>query len=137
MIHRQVIGIEHKMPDKLYRVALGVRLKVLNQSKKNKSQQQLAVAGNCEPLRERLVAGNCGIATGIIQDALQEMGWAGGHRCCGDVKTCQWGWMGHCWLEWRNFVLDVTADQFNTYCRIIKFRPIVFCHKSKLEDIYN
>lgn len=122
----RIIGIENKIPDKLYRIALGVRFQTLNYGKETKRVRK----------RERLVAGYCWLASQLIGQALDELGWSG-EQCCGNFNTDNrtFGW-GHCWVEWRGCVLDVTADQFNYQCKTIQMKPIVFCHKSKLENIY-
>ncbi len=129
----RIIGIESKMPVTLYRLALGVRFRMLNEGRKCR------LSGYVSSNRETLVAGYCGMAMDAIERTLDDLGWAnwGGVGCCGDFNTCKVGWMGHCWVEWREYVLDVTADQFNHQCTNIKMRPIVFCHKSKLKNIYS
>lgn len=48
--------------------------------------------------------------------------------------------LGHCWLEWNNYIIDVTGDQFNfdfsEYEIGIRIRAFVFTKKSKLKWLY-
>jgi hypothetical protein len=118
----RTIGIEKKIPVTLYRIALGVRFRMLNIGSPYQQPQYT---------REHMVAGNCGLASEALEESIDEA-----EMTCGNFHTDR-GWEGHCWVEWRGCVLDVTADQFNCHCSRIKMKPIVFCHKSKLKNIYS
>jgi hypothetical protein len=56
---------------------------------------------------EEFPHGACGTASNILANYLQVNGFGGLDYVCG------WrGGFSHGWLEWKGFIIDITADQF-------------------------
>jgi hypothetical protein len=53
-----------------------------------------------------------------------------------DYDCGYWG-ESHYWVKIGDFILDVTADQFNHHLRKVKMGAIVYGKKSDLETLYN
>lgn len=112
----KVIGIEGSIPREIERIAKSVRRWVLRESEDGKS------------------GGMCGEASVYLIKKLAEIGIKAEYGS-GVVKTDD-DMFSHCWVEVKNKILDVTADQFNHQQKLYCFRTIIWMPSNKLRSIY-
>jgi hypothetical protein len=118
------IGIERDMPIHLYNVALAVRRWTLKMN-----------GGESD--------GFCGDASDEIMRRLKGTRYRpvfyDGIFRCNNKRNVEDGicfQAGHCWLQFGNLILDVTADQFNEDLKGIRMKPIVYGTRTELMRLY-